>query len=241
MSDRTKYMREWYFANKERTAERRHAASKRWYAGNKERSAEQSKTTQLRLYYGITPQQKDRMVEDQSGKCAICQAEFKSTRTTHVDHCHETGEIRAILCHSCNVKLGRFEKQSARVVPYIDGPRPVLDPSIGAADDPHLTAKQRFDRNRNLVNKYGVTSGQKDNLIARQGGLCLVCEDPFKSDKHTHLDHCHNSRDIRGVLCHWCNIVIGWYERHRNRVDGYLLGDFRTVPRSTLSGDCNSS
>jgi len=37
-------------------------------------------------------------------KCEVCDKEFKSTLDRHMDHCHTTGEIRWVLCHSCNNK-----------------------------------------------------------------------------------------------------------------------------------------
>ena len=45
----------------------------------------------------------------QSGLCAICGAELALTgRDTHVDHDHETGKVRGILCFRCNLGLGYF-------------------------------------------------------------------------------------------------------------------------------------
>ena len=35
-------------------------------------------------------------------QCEVCEKEFKSSRHKCMDHCHETGEIRWVLCHSCN-------------------------------------------------------------------------------------------------------------------------------------------
>lgn len=62
----------------------------------------------LRRLYGITLNQKKSMVKDQQGKCAICELDFKSKYHTHVDHCHTTGEVRGILCSTCNTGLGKF-------------------------------------------------------------------------------------------------------------------------------------
>lgn len=49
----------------------------------------------------------------QDGQCAICGATepggpAKRTRRFHVDHCHTTGQVRALLCDGCNNGLGRF-------------------------------------------------------------------------------------------------------------------------------------
>ncbi len=54
------------------------------------------------------------MYENQDGRCDIC--EKAETRAIHggvcelsIDHCHKTGKIRALLCHTCNEAIGRFK------------------------------------------------------------------------------------------------------------------------------------
>lgn len=65
-----------------------------------------------RLYfkrkYGITPEQRDEMIAAQAGKCAICCSLFrpKKYNDTHLDHCHETGLVRGVLCAKCNRGMG---------------------------------------------------------------------------------------------------------------------------------------
>lgn len=49
----------------------------------------------------------DQLLAKQGGKCAICGEEANGNRLA-VDHNHETGEIRGLLCHQCNTGLGSF-------------------------------------------------------------------------------------------------------------------------------------
>lgn len=52
----------------------------------------------------------DRMLKEQDGKCAICgEADPKGRGGFHVDHCHETGKVRGILCHNCNLGIGNLQ------------------------------------------------------------------------------------------------------------------------------------
>jgi hypothetical protein len=44
------------------------------------------------------------MLEDQGGLCAIC----RTAPAAHVDHDHQTGAVRALLCFNCNGGLGQF-------------------------------------------------------------------------------------------------------------------------------------
>jgi len=57
--------------------------------------------------YGISPEDYNRMFNEQGGKCAICgshQSEFN--RSLSIDHCHTTGKVRMLLCINCNSLLG---------------------------------------------------------------------------------------------------------------------------------------
>jgi hypothetical protein len=58
--------------------------------------------------YGITQEQFDKMLIDQNNKCKICSIEFKGTKFTHIDHCHDTKRVRGLLCNDCNLALGQF-------------------------------------------------------------------------------------------------------------------------------------
>ncbi len=64
----------------------------------------------MKSRYGITIDDYNRMFKEQEGRCKICgahQSEF-STRL-HVDHNHETGKVRGLLCNSCNMGIGNFK------------------------------------------------------------------------------------------------------------------------------------
>lgn len=66
------------------------------------------RTSEYRLTkrYGITSAQLAAMLNAQSNKCLICQGDLDRP---HIDHNHQTGQIRGILCHWCNTGLGMFK------------------------------------------------------------------------------------------------------------------------------------
>ena len=71
------------------------------------------RNTKLKLYFGITIEQYDAMVVAQDGKCAICgRPEIRQINgklaDLAVDHDHQTGKIRALLCSSCNTGIGNL-------------------------------------------------------------------------------------------------------------------------------------
>jgi len=74
------------------------------------------KNAYLKKQYGITLDEYDPMLEQQKGVCAICGEKETNldTRTGRifelaVDHCHETGKVRGLLCTKCNTGLGAFK------------------------------------------------------------------------------------------------------------------------------------
>ena len=64
--------------------------------------------------YGITIQDYDDMFEDQGGVCKICSLPQTNKRFNYlcVDHDHETGEVRGLLCDPCNRAIGLFKDDS---------------------------------------------------------------------------------------------------------------------------------
>jgi len=80
--------------------------------------------------YGITLEERDALVLEQGGKCKICSVilAFETTQKNQkqnnqkgcVDHCHETEEIRGILCNQCNKGLGSFKDNTEILQKAID-------------------------------------------------------------------------------------------------------------------------
>lgn len=71
----------------------------------------------LRSKYGITLAEYDWLVEQQEGRCAIClvDAPGRGSDIWHVDHDHDTGEVRGLLCNRCNPGLGFFQDDPDRL------------------------------------------------------------------------------------------------------------------------------
>lgn len=80
---------------------------KKKYWDNPTLSAEIGRIKHLKKYYGISNEEYLKMFDEQKGCCAICnisQTELK--KKLFVDHCHNTGKVRGLLCRQCNSVLG---------------------------------------------------------------------------------------------------------------------------------------
>ena len=99
-----------YAENPEPTRE----AQRGRYAANTETMREAQRWRTLKYQYGLTRDDWNRMYESQEGKCGICRKDLPDKINTRgemrnsacVDHDHETGVVRGILCHDCNLGIG---------------------------------------------------------------------------------------------------------------------------------------
>lgn len=85
-------------------------ACTRLYQKQKYESGE-SRAAVYKRQYGITLLQYDQMVEEQNSCCKICGDGNPggNRKRFSVDHNHDTGEVRGLLCGSCNAALGLFK------------------------------------------------------------------------------------------------------------------------------------
>lgn len=67
-----------------------------------------------RRAYGISLQQKILLLKSQGNRCGICRKDTPNggKKLWHIDHCHKTGQVRGILCHTCNAGGGQFNDNS---------------------------------------------------------------------------------------------------------------------------------
>lgn len=81
---------------------------KEYKARNRDKIREKDREYQLKRVYGISKEEHDYLVESQEGICAGCGASSFNQKSYHlaVDHDHETGTIRGLLCLKCNRILG---------------------------------------------------------------------------------------------------------------------------------------
>lgn len=88
-----------------------------WNNVNKER--EYAKKTQferrLNLVYGLTVDSYEELKETQNNKCAICDAEGTLEKRLVIDHDHTTGNVRQLLCDSCNRGIGLLGDDAHRL------------------------------------------------------------------------------------------------------------------------------
>ena len=80
---------------------------KKWYSTYKDKG---KRDAHYKRKFGISLAEYNRMLEEQNGVCAVCKGEEpKRYKNIAVDHNHTTGEVRGLLCSSCNRALGLLQ------------------------------------------------------------------------------------------------------------------------------------
>lgn len=105
--------KQWAFNRVERSKiyraenkERRYTYQKEWVKKNPEKIRGQK----YRHNYGIDIEDYNTILKKQKYRCAICgtkKLNRKNAKFFAVDHCHETGIVRGLLCYSCNTLMGK--------------------------------------------------------------------------------------------------------------------------------------
>jgi len=123
--------------------------------------------------------------------CTICKTE-KPLDSFWPDRRRKNGLMAR--CKSCNTEQARAYRAA----------RPDREKEVYAR-----TKTQT--RERHLVRKYGVNLSNYAVMLSAQGGKCAICqsaeEDQFKGVFH--VDHCHTTGKVRGLLCRGCNHMLG--------------------------------
>lgn len=111
-------MRSYHEKHKDRfrkQARERYLKSRETVLKDRKENPDKYKSIELKSNFGITLDEYRQMLDTQNGVCAICfQPETSrsvtpgKTRMLAVDHNHETGQVRGLLCSACNQGIGLF-------------------------------------------------------------------------------------------------------------------------------------
>ena len=124
---KSEYMKAYYAANKSKWKRNREQQDKaneskrRMYREREEvreyykshakqhrlKNPHQRRRSEVFKRYGLSSIDYDGLLEAQGNSCAVCGVVF--TKSPHVDHCHDNGHVRGLLCFNCNRAIGHFQ------------------------------------------------------------------------------------------------------------------------------------
>ena len=164
-------------------------------------NSKRTKVYMLRRLYGLSFDDYNNMLTIQNNSCVICKTEeSKLPRKLSVDHDHNSGKIRGLLCAYCNRALGLFNDEPSRILKAIE----YLG---GFTTDCFYVNAHRF---ANFSTKNTVF--EKQAIVVNQSNKCGICKigfGPKAENREPHFDHDHTTGQIRGALCVKCNVGLG--------------------------------
>ena len=73
-------------------------------------------------------------------------------------------------------------------------------------------------RNSNLKYRYGITEEAFESMAEEQKQRCKICKHP-PTKRGLFVDHCHDTKNIRGLLCYHCNLALGHMNDQPERLE----------------------
>lgn len=87
----------------------------------------------------------------------------------------------------------------------------------GKAKDKEYSKNYEWKGKQNArLNLYGITQEEYEAFLLKQNNKCAICKCELDMGKRTCIDHCHNSKKVRGILCWSCNVGLGHFKDNPN-------------------------
>ena len=88
----------------------------------------------------------------------------------------------------------------------------------------HRNKHKHRNRNRDYALRlaYGISLDTKIMMLEAQNQCCAICSRVLDNTRTAHVDHCHITKKVRGILCHVCNTKLAWYESYGPQIVMYL-------------------
>lgn len=146
-----------------------------------------------------------RFLVDGKIECNKC-VDWKPLSEFHKDKRRPYGA--AMYCKTCTNRITR-ENHKSRYAP----------------GKPRHKMYSRKCKNHQLKRDYGISLEDYEKILSSQGGKCDICKTELCYDKGpnlAHLDHCHSSQAIRGILCVRCNKGLGYLQDSEDIIQGAI-------------------
>lgn len=112
---------------------------------------------------------------------------------------------------------GHKNYKSNRVCPKGHNIRFVTSNNCVECSKNSLRKRREAARWSRIKKEYGITKEQYQEMMKNQGGICCICSIDLLSVS-SHIDHCHESKKVRGILCSKCNQAIGLLDESEDKI-----------------------
>lgn len=141
------------------------------------------------------------------GRCVDC---TKAANAVRLGHAFRSGTVRGVVCTARDAAVSAGETtyrgracKHGHELRFTASANCVECSSAALARDAETRSWRRRER------LYGITRAEFEQLLADQTSLCPICTDSLPEVDRIHVDHCHGTGRVRGLLCGRCNQGIG--------------------------------
>jgi hypothetical protein len=184
-------------------------------------SKEYSRFYRMIREFGISLDVYNEFFNKQQGCCAICGIhQIQINKSLCVDHCHNSGKVRGLLCMKCNTGIGNANDSIEilqKFITYLNAqPIKFNKSSTREKFNSENPNNNRYFKDKLLQKRFKISLADYENLLKMQNSTCSICNKQESSmDKKSNkirmlsVDHNHTTGEIRGLLCRGCNTSIG--------------------------------
>jgi len=130
------------------------------------------------------------------GKCSHCKTCLRSYAKYTNDNIYPSSTDGTKVCAKCGKRLPMTDFHAGKH--NRDGRASYCKICAGG-----------MSSNSSLKKRYGITIEEYDSMFKKQNNRCAICGREYTSGRRFHVDHNHTTKEIRGILCHNCNVAIG--------------------------------
>lgn len=150
--------------------------------------------------------------------CRDCTRDYKRARTGAIPRVPAPpGAKRCLRCKAYRPGA-EFHKNKARTDGLSQRCRPCQALHSAIAQKKYRTqpaVKARYVERG--LRRFGLTVAKYEEMLAAQGGVCAICKQPETYTRQGTVgrlcvDHDHKTGQIRGLLCHWCNLGVSAFK-----------------------------
>lgn len=138
-------------------------------------------------------------------------------------------------CSKCNIEkpFSDFHKRSNRPLGLKSSCKECVKKAI-------KKNRKEYSRNYDLKRSYNISLEEYNDMFNQQNGCCAICKKhisdlDMKRKKNLCVDHCHETKKIRGLLCDKCNRGIGLLEDSIENLESaisYLKNGYQYSPKA---------
>lgn len=151
-------------------------------------------------------------------KCSKC-GKTKSVKEFYKRKYKGKNKVSVYICSWCKQCKAKWQKEYfQKIKPQIQKRRRVF---YSKNKKKIAVANAKRDEKKGweyrIKSRYGVTAKQYYIMLDNQNGGCWICGNIAKK-RRLHIDHCHKSGKIRGLLCMRCNRGLSWFSDKPERL-----------------------